>query len=163
MLFLERAAGAERAGGIEADPALVEQAAAVLGKDTMRGFDGALAKAVGFSYNYNEARGEYVHPAAITLLSPEGKVEYILKHANCIGRSVEVIIRSLQALQSGAPTRSTWTGAAVIFHQVALFGSVGWSDSLVPTAFMTLSATAVAMTYATGLLLGMELIKSTHS
>jgi protein SCO1/2 len=34
----------------------------------------ALAKAVGFSYNYNEARGEYVHPAAITLLSPEGKI-----------------------------------------------------------------------------------------
>jgi protein SCO1 len=34
----------------------------------------ALAKAVGFTYNYNEARGEYVHPAAITLLSPEGKV-----------------------------------------------------------------------------------------
>jgi protein SCO1/2 len=34
----------------------------------------ALAKAVGFSYNYNEARGEYVHPAAIALLSPEGKV-----------------------------------------------------------------------------------------
>ena len=34
----------------------------------------ALAKAVGFSYNYNEARGEYVHPAAITLLAPEGKV-----------------------------------------------------------------------------------------
>ena len=31
-------------------------------------------KAVGFTYNYNEARGEYVHPAAITLLSPEGKV-----------------------------------------------------------------------------------------
>jgi protein SCO1/2 len=34
----------------------------------------ALAKAVGFAYNYNEARGEYVHPAAITLLSPDGKV-----------------------------------------------------------------------------------------
>ena len=34
----------------------------------------ALAKAVGFAYNYNEARGEYVHPAALTLLSPEGKV-----------------------------------------------------------------------------------------
>lgn len=34
----------------------------------------ALAKAVGFAYNYNEARAEYVHPAAITLLSPEGKV-----------------------------------------------------------------------------------------
>jgi protein SCO1/2 len=34
----------------------------------------ALAKAVGFSYNYNEARGEYVHPAAITLLAPDGKV-----------------------------------------------------------------------------------------
>jgi protein SCO1/2 len=34
----------------------------------------ALAKAVGFSYNYNEVRQEYVHPAAIALLSPEGKV-----------------------------------------------------------------------------------------
>jgi protein SCO1 len=34
----------------------------------------ALAKAVGFTYNYNEVRAEYVHPAAITLLSPEGKV-----------------------------------------------------------------------------------------
>lgn len=34
----------------------------------------ALAKSVGFSYDYNEARGEYVHPAAIALLSPEGKV-----------------------------------------------------------------------------------------
>ena len=34
----------------------------------------ALAKAVGFSYNYNEVRKEYVHPAAIALLSPDGKV-----------------------------------------------------------------------------------------
>ena len=34
----------------------------------------ALAKAVGFTYNYNEARDEYVHPAAITLLSPAGNV-----------------------------------------------------------------------------------------
>ena len=34
----------------------------------------ALAKAVGFSYNYNEARNEYVHPAVLTLLSPDGKV-----------------------------------------------------------------------------------------
>jgi protein SCO1 len=34
----------------------------------------ALAKAVGFSYNYNEVRGEYVHPAALTLLAPDGKV-----------------------------------------------------------------------------------------
>jgi protein SCO1 len=34
----------------------------------------ALAKAVGFAYNYNEARGEYIHPAALTLLSPDGKV-----------------------------------------------------------------------------------------
>jgi protein SCO1/2 len=33
-----------------------------------------LAQAVGFSYNYNEVRGEYVHPAALTLLSPDGKV-----------------------------------------------------------------------------------------
>ena len=34
----------------------------------------ALANAVGFTYNYNEARGEYVHPAALTLLAPDGKV-----------------------------------------------------------------------------------------
>jgi protein SCO1 len=34
----------------------------------------ALAKAVGFAYSYNEVRKEYIHPAAITLLSPEGKV-----------------------------------------------------------------------------------------
>jgi len=34
----------------------------------------ALAKAVGFSYNYNEVRGEYIHPAALTLLSPDGKI-----------------------------------------------------------------------------------------
>ncbi|HYQ14906.1 MAG TPA: SCO family protein [Polyangiaceae bacterium] len=47
------------------------------GWNFLRGSDAnihALAKAVGFSYNYNEARGEYVHPAALTLLSPEGKV-----------------------------------------------------------------------------------------
>jgi protein SCO1 len=34
----------------------------------------ALAKAVGFSYSYNEVRQEYIHPAAITLLAPDGKV-----------------------------------------------------------------------------------------
>jgi protein SCO1/2 len=34
----------------------------------------AIAKAVGFQYSYNEVRKEYVHPAALTLLSPEGKV-----------------------------------------------------------------------------------------
>ncbi len=34
----------------------------------------ALAKAVGFSYTYNEVRQEYIHPAAITLLAPDGKV-----------------------------------------------------------------------------------------
>src|SRR5262249_40606470 len=34
----------------------------------------SLARSAGFSYNYTEARGEYVHPAAITLLSPDGKV-----------------------------------------------------------------------------------------
>lgn len=34
----------------------------------------ALARAVGFSYSYNEVRKEYIHPAAITLLAPDGKV-----------------------------------------------------------------------------------------
>jgi protein SCO1/2 len=34
----------------------------------------ALAKSVGFTYNYNEVRAEYVHPAVLTLLSPDGNV-----------------------------------------------------------------------------------------
>lgn len=42
---------------------------------------------------------------------------------------------------------------AVIFHQVALFSSVGWGASLVPAAFMAFALAAVVMTYATGLLL----------
>jgi protein SCO1/2 len=33
-----------------------------------------IADAVGFSYGFNEKRNEYVHPAAIMILSPEGKV-----------------------------------------------------------------------------------------
>ena len=35
------------------------------------------------------------------LIDPEGKVQYILKHATGIGRSVDEILRSLQALQTG--------------------------------------------------------------
>ena len=42
---------------------------------------------------------------------------------------------------------------AVVFHQVALFSSVGWGASLVPAAFMAFAAAAVVMTYATGFLL----------
>jgi sugar phosphate permease len=42
---------------------------------------------------------------------------------------------------------------AVIFHQVALFTSVGWGASLVPPAFMASALAGVVMTYATGLLL----------
>jgi protein SCO1/2 len=34
----------------------------------------AVADSVGFSYGFNEARNEYVHPAAIMLLSPSGVV-----------------------------------------------------------------------------------------
>jgi protein SCO1 len=33
-----------------------------------------VADSVGFSYGFNEARNEYVHPAAIMLLSPDGRV-----------------------------------------------------------------------------------------
>jgi MFS family permease len=42
---------------------------------------------------------------------------------------------------------------AVIFHQVALFSSVGWGAALVPAAFMAYSLAGVVMTYATGMLL----------
>jgi protein SCO1/2 len=34
----------------------------------------ALAAAMGFGYAYNEAREEYVHPAAIAVTTPEGKI-----------------------------------------------------------------------------------------
>lgn len=34
----------------------------------------ALANAIGFRYGYNEVRQEYVHPAAITLATPKGKI-----------------------------------------------------------------------------------------
>jgi protein SCO1 len=34
----------------------------------------AVADSVGFSYGYNEVRKEYVHPAAVILLSPTGKI-----------------------------------------------------------------------------------------
>ncbi|MEX0995135.1 MAG: SCO family protein [Balneolaceae bacterium] len=33
-----------------------------------------LTEAVGFSYTYNETTGEYVHPASIMMLSPEGVI-----------------------------------------------------------------------------------------
>ena len=33
-----------------------------------------VANSVGFSYGFNEKRNEYVHPAAIMILSPEGKI-----------------------------------------------------------------------------------------
>jgi MFS family permease len=42
---------------------------------------------------------------------------------------------------------------AVIFHQVALFGSYGWEPALVPPAFMAFALGGVVMTYATGLAL----------
>ncbi|HEX4340193.1 MAG TPA: SCO family protein [Polyangiaceae bacterium] len=34
----------------------------------------AVANSVGFLYGFNEARNEYIHPAAIMVLSPEGKI-----------------------------------------------------------------------------------------
>ncbi|MCB9588445.1 MAG: SCO family protein [Polyangiaceae bacterium] len=34
----------------------------------------ALANAIGFRYGYNEVRKEYVHPAALTLATPNGKI-----------------------------------------------------------------------------------------
>jgi sugar phosphate permease len=42
---------------------------------------------------------------------------------------------------------------AVIFHQVALFVSQGWSAALVPPAFMAFAVGGIVATYATGLAL----------
>ncbi len=38
----------------------------------------AVAAALGISYSYNEARKEYVHPATIVIVTPEGKVSRYL-------------------------------------------------------------------------------------
>ena len=46
-------------------------------------------------------RGTYI-------IDPDGKVQYILKHKNSIGRSVDEVLRSLQALQSGELCPVDW-------------------------------------------------------
>jgi len=38
----------------------------------------AMAKALGISYSYNEARKEYVHPATVVLTTPTGKIDRYL-------------------------------------------------------------------------------------
>jgi len=38
----------------------------------------AMAKALGISYHYNEARKEYVHPATVVLSTPNGKIDRYL-------------------------------------------------------------------------------------
>lgn len=38
----------------------------------------AVARALGFSYNYNEARDEYVHPAALVIATPDGTLSRYL-------------------------------------------------------------------------------------
>ena len=38
----------------------------------------AVAGSVGVTYNYNEARNEYVHPASIMLLTPDGRISRYL-------------------------------------------------------------------------------------
>jgi predicted MFS family arabinose efflux permease len=61
-------------------------------------------------------------------------------------------------------TRTFWTAllclslpslylTGVIFHQVALFGTLGWDPSLVPLSMAAFAATAAVGTYATGLTL----------
>lgn len=50
----------------------------------------AMAQAVGFSYSYNEARQEYVHPAAIALVSPEGKLARYLYGLEYPGKTLRL-------------------------------------------------------------------------
>ena len=42
------------------------------------------------------------------IIDPEGNLRYALKHDNSIGRSVEELLRSLQALQSGELCPAEW-------------------------------------------------------
>ncbi len=42
----------------------------------------AMAKALGITYHYNEARKEYVHPATVILSTPSGKIDRYLYGLN---------------------------------------------------------------------------------
>lgn len=45
---------------------------------------------------------------ATFIIDPQGKIRYILKHDNDIGRSIEELLRSVQALQTGALCAADW-------------------------------------------------------
>ena len=50
----------------------------------------AVAEAVGFKYGYNEKRKEYVHPAAISLLTPGGRIARYLYGIEFLPRTLRL-------------------------------------------------------------------------
>jgi protein SCO1/2 len=61
------------------------------------------ADAVGISYGYNEKRDEYVHPAALVMLTPQGKVARYLYGVEYHPRTVELSLVEVAQGKIGSP------------------------------------------------------------
>jgi alkyl hydroperoxide reductase subunit AhpC len=59
-----------------------------------------LTKNVSRAYDILDEENGHTFRATF-LIDPDGNVQYMLKHSNSVGRSVDEIIRSLQALKTG--------------------------------------------------------------
>lgn len=73
-----------------------------------------LTKQIGRAYDVLDEESGHTFRGTF-IIDPEGKVQYALKHANGIGRSVDETLRSLQALQTGELCPVDWKpGQAVL-------------------------------------------------
>lgn len=63
----------------------------------------AVASAIGFSYGYNEARDEYVHPAAIAMLTPDGTIARYLYGIEFHPKTVELSLVEVARGKIGSP------------------------------------------------------------
>jgi protein SCO1/2 len=63
----------------------------------------AVAKAVGFSYGYNEVRDEYVHPAAIAMFTPDGKIARYLYGIEYHPKTVDLSLVDVAGGKIGSP------------------------------------------------------------
>jgi protein SCO1/2 len=63
----------------------------------------AAAAAIGFSYGYNEARQEYIHPAAIAMLTPDGKIARYLYGIEYHPKTVRLSLVDVAEGKIGSP------------------------------------------------------------
>jgi protein SCO1 len=63
----------------------------------------AVADAIGFSYGYNEARGEYIHPAAVAMLTPDGTIARYLYGIELHPKTVHLSLVDVADGKIGSP------------------------------------------------------------